>query len=166
MQENGENGSSSHGLTGKPSNNPGGRPKDTEWEEEYFAQMEQRDAPYTIIHELGRAYSLVLKRRKEDPEFARREQEAVARYHEKLYEELREFVEEYPALRFKFAEKVVEKLKVPQAKVDVNIDASQNLTLVGLDQKQCYEDTQKLIERFTDRNKQLTGSNGVNGGTS
>ena len=129
------------------------RPK---WVEPYLAELSETNTPITICKQLGIHYQSVCSYRKNHEWFAEEERMAKLAYQESVYKEVYEQCKAYPNLMLKFAERVVEELKPPNQQTTINIDNSQCKTVLGLTQEECYEETQRLLQNFKSKQKQIT----------
>jgi hypothetical protein len=123
------------------------------WRVEYLKRISKCNTPDLVCADLGYCWSSIIQAR-QDPEFKQAEEFANKLYQDKIYKEVEEMVQDIPALKFKFAERVVDRLKndVPT----INIDQSKkNVTLLGISQEQIYEQTKKLLAMAGSHNKSI-----------
>lgn len=130
----------------KDTSNYKGRPHDTRWVDEYLEKLAKRNTPYIIVNEIGWSWQTLHKLRKDSAEFKAREAHAIELYEERVYQKVESLADKAPLLYFKFAERVCKKLAATPAKVEINTE--NHLTLVGLNQQQCFDETQRLINQY------------------
>jgi len=129
-----------------------------DWKDEYLRLLSERNTPMRICKEMKIPYDRVKKARK-DPDFVELENEAKLLYQENLYEEVYEKCGQNPTLVFKFAEKVVDALKVEPSTL-INIDASEK-TVLGISQEECFNQTKKLLENFKGKQRRIQTCDGA-----
>ena len=121
-----------------------------QWFKYYLQEYSKQPTKLLILEKIGVPYAYY-KAYLDNTEGAKElEKLTEDKFQEILLQDIIQSVEEFPALKLKVVEKLVDKLN-PKSDTTINIDQSQTLNCLGISQADAYKETQKLLNSFNSK---------------
>ncbi|MCP3683989.1 MAG: hypothetical protein GY861_15010 [bacterium] len=132
--------------------------KSDKWFRYLLQELSTSPMKLTILDRLGVPYDYFYDYINRDEKKKEQVKLAEERFEEHILQDCMDSISEYPALKLKLTEKLVKRLHVDKG-IQVNIDKSQTVNLLGLSQEDSEAETQALLEQFKGRQRILSGDN-------